>query len=185
MAIMGSVTAVVQVPIFLIFESEPCTMDVTRQTCSLGLGAYFNIASIAFWVGMTLWAQCIRAPQWEMDHPRSTAQKRERVNIREIVIPNTDTESGSSNEDEHEWVGNTETKQKSRIDVESGVQGKAAVSPRNSRSVKSIVSPVEEIDYDGVDDVSEMTSGITEWKAAEPAGKSAATILNDLERMSA
>jgi hypothetical protein len=187
MAIMGSVAAVTQVPIFLMYESIPCTMDVTRQTCSLGQGAYFNIVSIAFWIAMTLWAQCIRPPQWEGDIEASrTPPKRERISIQEIVIH---TDSVTMNEDENEWTGNTVKQTKGHQDVESGMPGnqeRQSASMKRNRNETEIIAPIPEISYNDDDDISEMTSGQTERIATQrKTGKSASVILNDLDKISA
>jgi hypothetical protein len=39
-------------------------MDITRQHCTLDLGSYFLIASIAMWIFMTLWTQFLDPPKW-------------------------------------------------------------------------------------------------------------------------
>jgi hypothetical protein len=189
MAIMGSVTAVMQVPIFLLYESIPCTMDVTRQTCSLGLGAYFNIVSIAFWIAMTLWAQCIRPPQWEGDKEASrTPPKRERFSIQEIVISSNDTDSATMNEDGNEWAGNTVKQTKGHRDVESGMPGnqeRQSASIKRNRKETETIAPIPEIALDADDDISEMTSGQTERRGTQrKTENSASVILNDLEKMS-
>jgi hypothetical protein len=46
LSMLSSITAVFEVPIFVIFEIESCNMDITRQKCTLDLGSYFLIASI-------------------------------------------------------------------------------------------------------------------------------------------
>jgi hypothetical protein len=88
MSFLAAATAVVEVPIFLIFESEPCNMDISRQTCSLSLGAYSNMASVVLWVVMTLWTQLLDPPNWtrEMDAWRTTKSP-----VREIQIPSSES----------------------------------------------------------------------------------------------
>lgn len=61
---MTAVSAVLQVPIFLILESETCTYDINRQSCSLSTGAYFNIASVGLWILVTICTQCLDPPRW-------------------------------------------------------------------------------------------------------------------------
>jgi hypothetical protein len=64
LSLLASITAVIEVPIFLIFEIDSCNMDTTRQKCSLDLGSYFLIASVAMWVLMTLWTHYLDPPRW-------------------------------------------------------------------------------------------------------------------------
>ncbi|KAG7367936.1 hypothetical protein IV203_030679 [Nitzschia inconspicua] len=67
MSILSAITAVMQVPVFLIFESDNCTFDVNRQTCKLAMGAYMNMMAIIIWVVMTIWAQCLKPPEWNKE----------------------------------------------------------------------------------------------------------------------
>jgi len=64
MSILAAVTAVMEVPIFLIFESDNCNFDVNRQTCKMAMGAYMNVLSVFIWVVMTIWSQCLNPPMW-------------------------------------------------------------------------------------------------------------------------
>jgi hypothetical protein len=64
---LAAVTSVLQVPIFLIFESEPCTGSTEVQTCSMSLGSYYLIGSTILWVVVTLCTQCLDPPSWA-DH---------------------------------------------------------------------------------------------------------------------
>ena len=150
MAIMGSVTAVVQIPLFLMFESIPCTVHPSRQTCSLGPGSYFNIISITLWVVMTVWAQCVLPPAWNEDG-RVTKEKRDPVSIREIVIPSSETDTSTANESNE------------KRDVEQGAprQQDAATKPEDKSAPISLVA------YDEFDDISEMTPSV----AGERQGK--------------
>ena len=67
LSILAAVTAVLQVPIFLILESDVCNYDTDRQQCTLGTGAFLNIASIGLWIMLTLVIQCLRPPRWDID----------------------------------------------------------------------------------------------------------------------
>jgi hypothetical protein len=64
---LASVTAVVQVPIFLMFEAEPCSKFKINQECTLSIGSYFLIASTVFWVAVTLSTQCMDPPLWAIE----------------------------------------------------------------------------------------------------------------------
>ena len=139
MAIMGSVTAVVQIPLFLMFESIPCTVHPSRQTCTLGPGSYFNVVSICLWIIMTIWAQCILPPKWDEDG-RPTKDKRDPVTIQEIIIPSSSSTANESNE-------------KSR-DVEQGSPQQQATKAGDKNAPISLVA------YDEFDDISEMTPSV-------------------------
>lgn len=88
LSMLAACTAVMGVPVFLIFESEPCTMNIDRQTCSLALGSYFNIASVMFWVILTLLTQFLQPPNWSEE---VNAWKTSKVNIKEITVPENGT----------------------------------------------------------------------------------------------
>jgi hypothetical protein len=64
---VAAATAVLEVPIFLLFESEPCSLHIDRQLCSLGIGSYFLVASIVLWVAVTVWTQCLDPPRWSQE----------------------------------------------------------------------------------------------------------------------
>ena len=103
LSLLGAATAVMEVPIFLLFESEPCNMDISRQTCTLSVGAYFNIASVILWVFMTLWTQLLNPPNWSADfvpddeawNHRSEGGK---TPIQEIRIPSSSASATGTEE---------------------------------------------------------------------------------------
>eukprot|EP00980_Cylindrotheca_fusiformis_P019779 scaffold6929_cov99-Cylindrotheca_fusiformis.AAC.6 len=185
MAIMGSVTAVLQVPLFLLFESKPCTIDANSQSCFFSMGAYFNAASIIFWVFMTLWAQCISPPNWEMG---ASEKRRERITIQEIVIHH-DTDSSNSNPDNEDWIFNNERKPATEMDVEYALPAYTAVSTNSKRKKKTkrVISPLQEICFDAGDDISGITFQPTK-KARIDDGTGSEDeldeILNDPEKIS-
>jgi len=65
LSILAACSAVFQIPIFLVFESDNCNFDITRQTCRLSTSAYLNVVSISIWIVMTIWVQCLSAPRWD------------------------------------------------------------------------------------------------------------------------
>mmetsp|Transcript_28005 Transcript_28005/g.31447 ORF Transcript_28005/g.31447 Transcript_28005/m.31447 type:complete len:653 (+) Transcript_28005:155-2113(+) len=65
LSILAACSAVFQIPIFLVFESDNCNFDITRQTCAFSTGAYLNIVSVSIWIIMTIWVQLLRAPRWD------------------------------------------------------------------------------------------------------------------------
>jgi hypothetical protein len=116
MAIAGSITAVVQVPIFLIYESLPCKLDPNRQSCSLEMGSYFNMASISLWIVMSVWAQMIHPPAWDQEIEDWRLRKREPVTIQEISFPQNDTKGDKKGKDRKK-------QRKLNRDVECGLRG--------------------------------------------------------------
>lgn len=95
LSVLSACAAVIGVPIFLIFESQPCAMDINRQTCSVATGAYLNIVSITLYVGMTLWTQCLLPPDWTKETKAWRNTNRD-VKVGEISIP-----SGGESRDEN------------------------------------------------------------------------------------
>mmetsp|Transcript_16826 Transcript_16826/g.38864 ORF Transcript_16826/g.38864 Transcript_16826/m.38864 type:complete len:603 (-) Transcript_16826:26-1834(-) len=65
LSVLAACSAVSQIPIFLVFESDNCNFDVTRQTCELATCAYLNALSVSIWIVMTIWVQFLRAPRWD------------------------------------------------------------------------------------------------------------------------
>jgi hypothetical protein len=65
LSVLAACSAVFQIPIFLVFESDNCNFDITRQTCFLSTGAYLNVASVSIWIVTTIWVQSLRAPRWD------------------------------------------------------------------------------------------------------------------------
>ena len=87
LSIASAITAVMGIPVFLILESEPCTMDLNRQSCSLGLGAYFGIASIVVWVALTVGSQILNPPKWGKERD---AWRASRISVNVISVPTKD-----------------------------------------------------------------------------------------------
>ena len=83
---LSSLTAVVQVPIFLLFESHACAHFVSRQYCTLDYASYLLIGSTICWVSVVFLTQCMDPPLWAIELSAWKVQKR-RSSRR---IPNTD-----------------------------------------------------------------------------------------------
>lgn len=66
-SITAAFTAVLQVPVFLIFESQPCSMFRSQQECSFGIGSFFQISSVILWVAGVVFTQCFETPKWRKD----------------------------------------------------------------------------------------------------------------------
>lgn len=77
LSILAAMTAVLEVPVFMIVEAGPCNVDVLRQTCSLDIGSYFLIASVVMFVVVTLSTQFLDPPKWADELDAWVASKRE------------------------------------------------------------------------------------------------------------
>lgn len=147
MSMAASATAVMEVPVFLLFETEVCNMDLNRQSCGLGIGSYFNIASIVLWVIMTLWSQCLNPPRWGKE---IEAWRARGVDVKEITIPSGDennTARSSSNEGPKDFNGD--------LYVTSNNDGMAVwkVGEVHNANDEDWVSEVSSISADGAKDV--------------------------------
>jgi len=65
-SVMSAISAVLQVPIFLLLESRPCTMD-ENHSCKLSSGALLLICSIISYVFATITTQCTDTPLWAVE----------------------------------------------------------------------------------------------------------------------
>ena len=63
LSIVSALIAVIQVPIFLIFEAVPCM----EQNCSISTGVYFLLMSTLSWTAVTVVTQCTDAPLWAIE----------------------------------------------------------------------------------------------------------------------
>ncbi|KAG7363939.1 hypothetical protein IV203_037141 [Nitzschia inconspicua] len=63
----AAIAAVIQVPIFILMEAEPCSDFRDNQTCSLGSGAFVLIASDIFYITVCICTQCMDPPKWAME----------------------------------------------------------------------------------------------------------------------
>ncbi len=76
-SVLAALTAVIQVPIFVLFEAEPCIGELedidlfsnttTGMGCELGPGAYLLVASDLFFIAVTVLTQCFDRPRWGLD----------------------------------------------------------------------------------------------------------------------
>ena len=65
MALAASLSALLQVPTFVVFESYPCSGFQTQQECKLSDGSYFLILSVVSWIATTAVTQFLDPPQWK------------------------------------------------------------------------------------------------------------------------
>lgn len=66
LSFLSAISAVLQVPIFLIFESGPCRLSDV-QTCGLSTGSYYLIISTSMWIMVTLCTQFLDPPLWAVE----------------------------------------------------------------------------------------------------------------------
>ena len=76
-SVLAAVTAVFQVPIFVLFEAQPCIGDMedidvladsaTGLGCKLGPSSYLLIASDVFFIAVTVLTQCFDRPRWGLE----------------------------------------------------------------------------------------------------------------------
>ena len=109
---LAAVVAVVQVPIFLVFEAEPCT----EESCTISNGVFFLIMSTISWIAVTIVTQCMDPPLWaverngwrvQSDGQPSITHKKKTNGIRGWIerrkwatLGLATTESGSNEEDD-------------------------------------------------------------------------------------
>ena len=114
LSILAAVVAVVQVPIFLVFEAEPCT----EENCTISNGVFFLIMSTISWIAVTIVTQCMDPPLWAVelngwrvrsDGPSSITPKKKATGIlgwlerrKWATLALATTESGSNEEDDVE-----------------------------------------------------------------------------------
>lgn len=61
---ISALSALVQVPVFLMYETEPCSDYLLVQTCEMSKGSYLLVASMVCSVAVTLITQCLDPPLW-------------------------------------------------------------------------------------------------------------------------
>jgi hypothetical protein len=64
---LAAIAAVIQVPVFILLEAEPCSDFRHNQQCSLGSGAFVLIASDIFYIAVCICTQCLDPPEWAME----------------------------------------------------------------------------------------------------------------------
>ena len=96
LSVIASATAVVEIPIFLLFESEPCVSALGIQACSLALGSYFNIASVILWVAVTMFTVCLDPPRWSQERDAWVATKVKSKDGMYVYSTDNDTHTDAS-----------------------------------------------------------------------------------------
>lgn len=77
-SILSAVTAVLQVPVFLLFESNPCSDYGSNHECTVSTGCYLLICSTVCWVSVTVLTQCVDPPLWAVELDAWRTNKGER-----------------------------------------------------------------------------------------------------------
>jgi hypothetical protein len=95
LSVISALTAVLNIPVFLLFESEPCTLDNSRQKCTLSFGSFLLMSGTVSSIAVVLLTQCIDPPRWGSELDAWKVEKRERGEARGVVA--SDEYSGSEN----------------------------------------------------------------------------------------
>ena len=64
LSVTSALNAVLNIPIFLLFESDPCTMDISRQQCTLSFGSFLLMSGAISSIAVVLLTQCVETPSW-------------------------------------------------------------------------------------------------------------------------
>lgn len=78
LSVTSALNAVLSIPIFLLFESEPCTLDNSRQQCSLSFGSFLLMSGVVSSIAVVLLTQCVETPSWGTELDAWKVGKRER-----------------------------------------------------------------------------------------------------------
>ena len=62
LSICSALCALMSVPVFLLFETEPCKDFPEQQSCSFGVASYIHVGAIVFSVISTICTQCFDPP---------------------------------------------------------------------------------------------------------------------------
>lgn len=104
LSVLAAATAVLQVPVFFLFESKPCRDDYQDQgggqTCALGSGSYLLIASVVLDVAVTLCTQCTDPPMWALELALWRAPKHGESKRRVVVVPRNSSDEEADDEEE-------------------------------------------------------------------------------------
>mmetsp|Transcript_16433 Transcript_16433/g.41214 ORF Transcript_16433/g.41214 Transcript_16433/m.41214 type:complete len:1150 (-) Transcript_16433:96-3545(-) len=127
-SILAALTAVIQVPIFVLFEAEPCIGELedidlfsnttTGMGCKLGPGSYLLIASDLFLIAVTVLTQCFDRPRWGLELDLWKVNKKESSKKYKKGKPRNDEYYYDDNENYDDAVGLTSLRAKSIISSE-------------------------------------------------------------------
>ena len=81
LSLISASTAVLQIPVFLLFDSNPCTID-TNHTCQIRLGSFLLVCSSVLYVAITILTEWFDPPRWafeanawKVEHNRDRSSK--------------------------------------------------------------------------------------------------------------
>lgn len=66
---LSAFSSLLQVPVFLVFEIQPCSQYKSVQSCTLSVGSYLLVAALLASITVTLITQCLDPPINELPHP--------------------------------------------------------------------------------------------------------------------
>lgn len=88
--VCAAIVAILQMPIFLLFETEPCT-SFASQACRMSNGSYYLIFSTGCWLLVTIATQFMDPPRWADEmyawRAKSHRQQRNAIEGREVQQP--------------------------------------------------------------------------------------------------
>lgn len=64
LSVFAAISAVLQMPVFLIFETDPCTAYGSEQSCGIATGSFYLVLSTIFWIVVTVATQFLDPPRW-------------------------------------------------------------------------------------------------------------------------
>lgn len=64
LSVFAAISAVLQMPVFLIFETDPCTAYTSTQRCGIATGSFYLVLSTIFWIVVTVATQFLDPPRW-------------------------------------------------------------------------------------------------------------------------
>ncbi|KAL3922339.1 MAG: hypothetical protein SGILL_002261 [Bacillariaceae sp.] len=72
-SILSALAAVLQVPVFILFESEPCSSFRDTQSCQMGQGGFLLISSTILFIAVCICTQCLDPPDEKLELCDTTA----------------------------------------------------------------------------------------------------------------
>jgi len=105
---LSGLSAVVQVPVFLVFETEPCSDYKAQQYCSMSTGSVLLVASMVCSLAVTLVTQILDPPSWvsALDEWRTDIKKSQTARS-SSMSRSSDSGSGVQGEGERRAERNT------------------------------------------------------------------------------
>ncbi|CAB9514353.1 expressed unknown protein [Seminavis robusta] len=97
LSVVAAVSTLLQMPVFLLFETDPCTHFVDVQECVLSSGGYYLILSSVCWVIVALVTQFMDPPRWadELNAWKTSATNHQRTDVTPHHVVSIQDEHGT------------------------------------------------------------------------------------------